>query len=64
MIPATIAAIPGPNSRLSAVSVYGVSSTVSCSIAAHRVWSSAPSPVRIVATLTGWVTYGSPLRRS
>jgi hypothetical protein len=56
MIPATIAAIPGPNSRLIAVSVYGVSSTVSCSKAVHRVWSSAPSPARIVATLTGWVT--------
>jgi hypothetical protein len=53
-----------PNSRLSAVSVYGLSSTVSCNIAAQRVWSSAPSPARIVATLTGWVMYGSPLRRN
>ena len=56
MLPATITAMSGPNSRLSAVSVYGVSSTVSCSIAAHRLWSSAPSPARIVATVSGWVT--------
>ena len=64
MVPATIAAISGPNSRLSAMSVYGVSSTVSCNIAAHSVLSSAPSPARIVATVTGWVMYGSPLYRN
>ena len=37
MCSATIAAIPVPKSRLSAASVYGVSSTVSCKMAAHSV---------------------------
>src|SRR5689334_20603421 len=36
LFPATNVAIPEPNSRPSAASVYGVSSTVSCSIAAHK----------------------------
>ena len=63
MCPATIVAISAPNSRLSSASVHGVYSTVSCNIAAHSVWLSAPSPARIVATAAGWVMYGSPLRR-
>ena len=37
MCSATIAAIPAPKSRPSAASVYGVSSTVSCKMAAHSV---------------------------
>jgi hypothetical protein len=67
MCPATIAAIPAPNSRRSAASVYGVSWTVSCKIAAHSIWSStsptSSSRARICATATGWLMYGSPLRR-
>ena len=35
-----------------------MSSTVSCSRAAHSVSSSVPSSARIVATASGWVMYG------
>ena len=41
-----------------------MSSTVSCSSAAHSVGAVMPSSARIWATASGWVMYGSPLRRS
>jgi len=47
----------------SSVSVYGVSSTVSCSSAAQMVSVFMPSSAKIVATASGWVMYGSPLSR-
>ena len=62
-IPATRAAISAPNSQLSAASVQGVYSIVSCSIAAHSISSSAPVSARMVATASGCVMYGSPLMR-
>jgi hypothetical protein len=62
-VPVTRAATPAPDSPLSAASGQGVSSIVSCSSAAHSIWSSAPVSARIVATASGWVMYGSPLLR-
>ena len=61
--PSTSAATSSPNSPRSSVSVYGVSSTVSCSSAAQIVSVFMPSSARMVATASGWVMYGSPLRR-
>src|SRR5215469_1659104 len=61
--PSTRAATSSPNSRRSSTSVYAVSSTVSCSSAAQMVSWFMPSSARIVATASGWVMYGSPLRR-
>ncbi len=61
--PSTSAAISSPNWPRSSVSVYGVSSTVSCSRAAQIVSVFMPSSARMVATASGWVMYGSPLLR-
>ena len=61
--PSTRAAISSPKSARSSSRVYSVSSTVSCSRAAHSVSWFMPSSARIVATASGWVMYGSPLLR-
>ena len=53
--PSTRAAISSPKSERSSSSLYGVSSTVSCSSAAHRVGSVMPMSARMVATASGWV---------
>ena len=53
--PSTSSATSSPKSRVSADSVYEVSSTVSCSSAAHSVGSVSPSSARIVVTASGWV---------
>jgi hypothetical protein len=49
----TRAATLAPNSRISAASVYGVSSIVSCSSPAHSISSSAPASAKIAATASG-----------
>ena len=61
--PSTSAAMSSPNSPRSSTSVYGVSSTVSCSSAAQMVSVFMPSSARMVATASGCVMYGSPLLR-
>ena len=53
--PSTRFATSSPKSARSAVSVYAVSSTVSCSSAAARVGGGMPSSARMVATASGWV---------
>jgi hypothetical protein len=53
--PSTSSAISSPKSRASWVRVYELSSTVSCSNAAHSVGSVIPSSARIVVTDSGWV---------
>src|SRR4051794_3881636 len=62
--PSTSWATSAPKSLRSSSSVYGVSSTVSCSRAATRVGSVMPMSARIVVTASGWVMYGSPLLRT
>ncbi len=58
--PSTMAATSAPNSASRSARVIPVSSTASCSRAADTVMSSRPSSATILATDTGWVTYGSP----
>ena len=53
--PSTSAATSSPKSGRTCSSVYGVSSTVSCSSAAASVGAVMPSSARIVATASGWV---------
>ncbi len=62
--PSTSMAISSPKSRVRSATVYGVSSTVSCRSAAHRVGAVIPSSARMVATASGCVMYASPLLRS
>ena len=53
--PSTRIATSSPKSTRSWSSVYGVSSTVSCSSAATRVGSVMPMSARMVVTASGWV---------
>ena len=62
--PSTSIATSSPKSARTMSSVYSVSSTVSCSIAAASVFGPMPRSARICATATGCVMYGSPLLRS
>jgi hypothetical protein len=62
--PSTSVATSSPNSSLTSSSDADVSSTVSCSSAAHSVSVSSRMPAQIFATPTGCVMKSSPdLRR-
>ena len=58
--PSTSAAISSPNSARTSSSEALVSSTVSCSSAAHSVSVSSRMPAQILATPTGWMMKSSP----
>ncbi|CAB4856537.1 unannotated protein [freshwater metagenome] len=62
--PSTRSPISAPKSRVTASSVYAVSSTVSCKSAAAIVFAPIPNSTRISATASGCVMYGSPDFRS
>ena len=61
--PSTSVATSSPNSSRTSISEAAVSSTVSCSSAAHRVEVSSRIPAQIFATPMGWTMKLSPDRR-
>ena len=61
--PSTSSETVSPKMPATSVSDVSVSSTVSCSSAAHTTSQSILSSARMMATSTGWLMYISPLRR-